>query len=123
LWLIGHVYFDFSLHGENFGVGLNPSNPPCQKIGISWIMNNCNSKSTGSSIGKNLRSVHFRGTTTRLSVPNHCVDYFMGLLQDVQQRWDEIFFTFESNLNELVGPLLLNPSRPHRSLVLTVIAE
>jgi hypothetical protein len=108
LWLAGHVYFDIPLHDEKADEKA-VKEPlllkfPCQKIGISWIMNNYNPRSTGSSMfGKNLRSVHFRGSTTRLSMPNHCVDYFMWLFQDVQQSWDQFFSNSESYLDRTVG--------------------
>jgi hypothetical protein len=113
LWLAGHVYFDYPLPGSTIEQP-DPFKPPRRKIGISWIMNNCDPRSTGSSmIGKNLRSVHFRGSPIRLSLPNHCVDYFTWLLLDLQHDWDKMFSYCNLYLDKRVGPFLLNPFCPY----------
>lgn len=111
-WLIGYVSFNSFIYG-GCSDGVQPSfNVSDRKIGISWIMTNHRPVSSRSRmLPEHLRSVHYRGSLTHLSIPAHCVEFFTWLLRDVRQNWEELLSKSESYLADRVG----QPNLPNLS--------
>lgn len=121
-WLIGYVYFNSFVHG-NDGDALKPLfEVTDRKIGISWIMTNWPGSGESAMLGKPLRSVHYRGSLSHLSIPAHCVEFFTRLLRDVRQNWENLFSQSESYLDDRVGqPHLPGPLSRSKTFFITAL--